>query len=263
MLRCKPMTLTDDDLLLNRTTTMKKISLITISIVLFSVNMLSLSSLLNVYAQIQGGAATSGPATGGAASGGGGPCYNCTNNYYGGPATSGAAKGGAATSGAAKGGAATSGAAKGGAATSGAATSGPAIVTAVNGTGTLNCIMQNSNYANITFNNTNWEVISPPKYSLYGLITNVSFDNSNFIMQGSEPNDNCGINENSSESKAVTIISSCGNNVPITFKVSDPAMGSVYHRTYVDQNGTFVGNVICSTTATPLSTMSLPSNSTS
>jgi hypothetical protein len=55
-----------------------KITLITISMVLFS---LSISSfIINVYAQTQGGAATSGPATGGAA-------------------TSGPATGGAATSG--------------------------------------------------------------------------------------------------------------------------------------------------------------------
>jgi hypothetical protein len=222
----------------------KTISLIAISIVLLSFNVLSLSSIFNAYAQTQSGPATSGSATSGPNT------FNCTAANacsFGGP-TSGPATSGPATS---------------GPATSGPANSGAAIVTAVNGTGTLNCINQNHNYANITFNNTHWKVIASPKYSLYGLITNVSFDNDNFIMQGSEPHDNCGINENSPESKAVTIISSCGNNAPIAFKVSDPAMGSIYHRTYVDQNGTFVGNVICSTTATPLSTMSPTSNSTS
>jgi hypothetical protein len=56
--------------------------------VLFS---LSISSfIINVYAQTQGGAATSGPATGGAASGPG---------SIGGAATSGPATGGAGTSG--------------------------------------------------------------------------------------------------------------------------------------------------------------------
>ena len=47
-----------------------KITLITISIVLFSVS--TSSFIINVYAQTQGGAATSGPATGGAATSGGG-----------------------------------------------------------------------------------------------------------------------------------------------------------------------------------------------
>jgi hypothetical protein len=70
--------------------TIKIISVITISMVLFSLNS---SSAFNVYAQ-QGGAANSGPATGGAASGPGATGGAATS----GPATGGAAIGGGGNS---------------------------------------------------------------------------------------------------------------------------------------------------------------------
>jgi len=109
--------------------------------------------------------------------------------------------------------------------------------TALSG-GTLNCLSDSTPAAAIEFNATKWAINTPSNtHALSGIITNVQRGISNYTLTGIQTSDTpapnyCGIYGLPSPAN-ITISAPCGDNVPVTFTGSN------------DDNGTFMGDVLC------------------